>query len=401
MSAQVSGSAGTLSAEQLRDNATAIIEQLQTFADAAERGRRLPAESVALIREAGLVRTIQSASCGGHQQSMRTHVDVVSRVAEGCGATAWVLGVFHAHSWMLGHFPAAARADVYATNPDALVAAVIGPRGQARRRADGSYLLEGFWPFGSGSEHSDWLILGAEVFDEAGTKVDEGDLLVPTAEIDIQDDWHVAGLQGTGSASLIARAVSVPAHRFLSLPALIERRSEAYGDEAAGWTSQAQAVPVLTLCIVPTALGIARAALAAFLRTVPGKRVQYSPHIADEWIPTQVACGAAAGKIHAAELLLYRVADDIDGYAAAGEPMPLELRARIRMDCALVVRLLLEAVEALYLYAGASALSLKNTLQRASRDMHAINMHGLLFFDTSAELYGRVLLGKGPNTPIL
>jgi hypothetical protein len=30
-----------------------------------------------------------------------------------------------------------------------------------------------------------------------------------------------------------------------------------------------------------------------------------------------------------------------------------------------------------------------------------VNMHALLLFDTSAEIYGRVLLGKGSNSPIV
>jgi hypothetical protein len=81
--------------------------------------------------------------------------------------------------------------------------------------------------------------------------------------------------------------------------------------------------------------------------------------------------------------------------------MPMEVRARIRMDCSYAVRLLLEAVDKLFLNGGASGLSLKGSLQRAARDLHAINMHALLLFDTSAEIFGRVLLGKEPNSTIV
>lgn len=391
----------TPGAEELRARARSIVEDLKKLAFEADGLRRLPKESVALMRKHHLGRVIQPKSCGGYAISMRSHVDVISTVGEGCGATAWVYGVGQAHSWMIGHLPAKAREEVYGTDPDALVAAVIGPRGRAVRQADGTYLLSGLWPFASGCEHSDWLLLGAEVFDPAGAKIDEADLLVPTASVEIKDDWHVAGLQGTGSATVVARDLRVPEYRYLSLPPWIEGESPSFqvGDDE--WLSRAQAIPVLGLCISTAALGIAKSALAEFRRIVPGKKIVYTNHIADDWIPIQTALGQAAAMIHAAELVLYRIADDIDDHARRSERMPMEVRARIRMDCSYAVRILLEAVDKLFLNGGASGLSLKGSLQRAARDLHAINMHALLLFDTSAEIFGRVLLGKGSNSPIV
>lgn len=391
-----------LSAAELKERARSVVPRLRELAAEAEKLRRVPDESIALVKQAGLVRTIQPLSCGGHGQSMRTYLDVVSTIAEGCGSTAWVLGVAQAHSWMLGHFPPQAQQDIYGADPDTVVAAVIGPRGVAKRQPDGSYILNGVWPFGSGCQHSQWLLLGAAVQDEDGNIIDEGDLAVPTAQIEIKDDWFVAGLQGTGSHTMVAKDVHVPAHRYLSLPALILRQTPPFGETGEDWFSRAQAVPVLSFCLVGSSLGIARAALEEFRRSVKGKRILYtSNHIADEWIPTQIALGHAASLIHAAELVMYRAADDIDEHAREGRPMALEMRARIRMDCAFAVRLLMDAVDKLMLIGGASGLSLKSTIQRAARDLRATNMHGLLLLETNAEIYGRVLFGKDPATPLV
>jgi len=108
-----------------------------------------------------------------------------------------------------------AQDDLYAADPDALIVAVLNARGEAHP-AGGGYRVSGFWPFGSGSQVSDWAILGARVQDSGGKVVDEGCFVIPTSEIEIKDDWHVAGLRGTGSCSLMATDAEVPVHRFIS-----------------------------------------------------------------------------------------------------------------------------------------------------------------------------------------
>ena len=388
-------------AAELTRRAEAAAEEFRARVPRAEADRRVPAENMARIRESGLLRVIQARSCGGHELSMRAHLDVISAIAEGCSSTAWVLGVMHAHSWMMAHFPRRAREDVYAADPDTMISAVLGPRGRAVLNDDGSCTFGGFWPFGSGCEHAAWLLLGAELFDRDGALVDVVDFLVPAGDVAIQDDWYVAGLAGTGSCSIKVDGLTVPAHRRLSIPGLIAGDTPGMAEGYDGWLHRAEAVPVLALCLCGGALGLARAALAEFRRAVRDKPVSYTPHIYSEWPATHVRLGEAASLIEAAHLVLYRVADDIDSHARSGTPMTMEMRARIRMDCSQGVKFALDGADKLFLMAGGSGLALKSPLQQASRDLHAINMHGLLLPEASAELYGRLLLGLEPNTEII
>jgi 3-hydroxy-9,10-secoandrosta-1,3,5(10)-triene-9,17-dione monooxygenase len=381
--------------------AESLIPELRSRAILADEMRKVPAENIDLLKKNGLLQTIQAAACGGHELRMRAHVDVISTIAGGCNATAWVLGVYQAHSWLLGHLGEQAQRDVYANGGEQAVAAVIGPRGKATRKADGSYVLSGFWPFASGNAASDWLLLGSEIFDEQGNKLDDGDLLVPKSELEVLDDWFVSGLQGTGSSSVKCANLSVPAHRFLSLSALLENQTTPYTDPNAPSVFKSQAGPVLGLCIASGATGVARGALEEFLKVVPGKKVMYTAHISHEWLPLQRVLGEAASKIHAAELVLYRIADDIDEYARRGEKMPMSVRGRIRMDIALVPRLCRDAIFDLLTIGGASGLSLKSPIQRAARNLQATCMHGFLLYDSGAEIYGKVLLGLDPGTPVV
>ena len=385
----------------VRAAAEQLVGPLREFAALAESQRRVPDESLRLLRASGLLTLLQPASCGGRQMTMRAHLDAVSTIAKGCNAAAWVLGVYHAHSWMMGHMGRQAQLDVYGESSDAPIAAVIGPRGKAVRQRDGGYILSGFWPFCSGNAAARWLLLGAEIFDEAGAKLDEGDLLVPTEQVERLDDWRVAGLQGTGSNSVRCEGLTVPAHRYLSLSALLENHTPPYADPAAPALYKAQAGPVLGLCIASAAPGMARGAIEEFVRVVPGKRVNYTDHLSHDWTPVQAALGEASGEVHAAELLLERIADDIDDHARRAQKMSMRLRARIRFELALAVRLCHAAVERLYTIGGAAGLQLASPIQRAARNLQAVNMHGLLLYESGAEIFGRVELGLDPGTTVI
>lgn len=391
----------TTTAADLVERARSVAEELRPRAAMAEEMRRVPAENFERVCDAGLLTVIQSRRCGGHELSMRAHLDVVSAIAEGCASTSWVLGVMHAHSWLMAHFPHRAQDEVYGQDPNTMISAVLAPRGKATRQSDGTYRLDGFWPFGSGCQLSKWLILGAEVHDEKGEFLDLADFLIPTADVNIRDDWYVAGLQGTGSCSLVVEALQIPSHRYLSILGLIARDTPGMKDGYEGWLHKGEPVPVLSLALCGGAAGLARAAVREFRKAIAGKTVAYTEHVQTEWSSTHITLGGAAALADAGELLLYRAADDIDRLARAGEPMSMEMRGRMRMDCSQGVRFALEAADRLFIASGGAGLALGSPMQRISRDLHAINMHGLLLHEASAEIYGRVLLGLEPNTIII
>ncbi|MGH7034539.1 MAG: acyl-CoA dehydrogenase family protein [Stellaceae bacterium] len=380
--------------------AASLVPSLSARAAEAEQLRRLPDANVRALQEAGLLKILQARRYGGYQMSLHTHIDAIAAVAHGCGSTAWCMGVMHAHSWLMSSFPQAAQEETYGAKPDTIISAVIAPRGKAEP-AEGGYRLNGFWPFASGCQHAHWLLLGAQVLDRDGAVVDEADLLVPSADIVIRDDWNVVGLRGTGSCSILAKDVVVPPHRYLSLPALIEGKTPG-ADLHEGSLYKSAAVPVLALALAPPALGMAEAALAAFQERLPGREIAYTDRLVQrDSSTTHRQIAAAATRIHVARLLLHRAVDDIEAAAERGAMMEFATRARIRMDCARAVRECLEAVEPLFLACGGSGIGEANPVQRAWRDLHAVNMHGLLALETNEEMYGRVLLGLDPNTALI
>ncbi len=363
-----------------------VAEELKSRVTQTEEMRRVPEENLARLSEEGLLGVLQSRRNGGHELSMRAHLDVVSAVAEGCSASAWVLGVMQVHSWLLSHFPTATQDDVYKDDPNAMVSAVLTPKGKAVRQSDGTHVLNGFWPFGSGCQLSNWLLLGAEVVDENDEHLDLADFLIPTSEVGIKDDWYVAGLQGTGSCSLAVENLQIPAHRYLSLIGLLNRNMPGLASGELGWIHRGEALPLLALALCGGVIGFGRMAIKQFRTNIEDKKVAYTEHTQTEWSSTHITYATAASTIDARELLLYRAADEIDRLARNNEAMTIEMRGRMRMDCSHGTRMILEGANKLFLSSGGSGLSLSNPMQQIARDLHAINMHGLLMLEPSAEL---------------
>jgi len=391
----------TLTADEVKPAAEALIEELRSREIETDAGRKIPVENIKLLADSGLLTIFRAKKWGGSELNMKAHVDAVSTVAEGCQATAWCLGVYHAHDFVIAHMPEQAQRDIYETNPHQAVAAVIGPRGKAVKQDDGSFVLNGFWPFASGNAASDWLVLGAEAVDQQGTVLDHIDLAVRKSDLICLDDWNVAGLQGTGSNSVKAENVAVPAHRTVSLTAIIEGQTATYADASSPALFRLQGQPALSMFVATSTIGSAKHALEEFKRVVPGKMIQYTDNISHEWSVIQIALAEAETKIRMAELLFRKAAEDIDDYAERNEKMPLELRGRYRMDVGMVPRLCRDAVMRLFTVGGAAGLSLKSPIQLNARNLQAASMHGLLLYEAGAEIYGRVLLGVDPGSPII
>jgi 3-hydroxy-9,10-secoandrosta-1,3,5(10)-triene-9,17-dione monooxygenase len=390
------GSGADIDRRKLVARAAALVPELRANVPATREGRRVADANVAAMADAGLFRVLQPRRWGGLEADMRTHLEVVSTIAEGCSSSSWILGVLQIHSWLLAQFSDAAQADVYGEDADARIAAVLAPRGQARRVEDG-FELSGFWPFASGCNHARWLILGATVEGEE-PQLAEGLFLVPTDAVENMDDWNVGGLRGTGSHSVRCEGVFVPDHRHVSI-------SQALTDSGPGRDGnpgplyRAAGAPALVLALTGSALGAAEMAYASFVERLPGRAVAYMDGLQqDHWTATHLQLGEARTKIDVARLLLSRAADDIDEWSRSGSDMPLEIRARTRADCSWGVRQCLEAVETLYIASGGSGLANSSLIQLAQQDLHAINMHGILILETNLDIYGRVILGQDPGT---
>ncbi len=384
------------SAAELLTHAKAIADLVRGRAQQTEADRRVSQDVIASVREAGLFRVMQPQVYGGYEYGFDVFEPVVAAIAAGCGSSGWVYGLLASHQWLVACYSREAQ-DEYWADRDTLSAGSYAPAGQGVA-ADGGYRVSGQWSFCSGCDNSQWLHLGAMLPDGAGAK--PGFILVPTADCTIDDNWRTMGLSGTGSKNIVAKDVFVPKHRTV-----------AFADLAAGQSPGAQVhanpifrqsfLAVLPATIVAPVLGMAEGALASFLDMVKGRvtrgAVAGGNRRMAEFAAVQQRAAEATACIDAAKLLMFRDLAEAHDAALRGDPANVELRLRNRRDQAFCVKLLVQAVDALFLAAGGQGLFLDHPLQRAWRDAHAAASHISLNWDSAGTMYGQYLLGLEPK----
>jgi alkylation response protein AidB-like acyl-CoA dehydrogenase len=144
-----------------------VAAQLAAAAAETERGGKLSDESVKLVRQAGVMRMLQPADFGGYAAHPREFAESVMEVAHHCGSTGWVCGVGGVHPWEMALMDRKLQAELWSENPDTWLASPYAAQGMAVP-TDGGYIVKGHWNFSSGTDHCDWVVLGAMVADASG-----------------------------------------------------------------------------------------------------------------------------------------------------------------------------------------------------------------------------------------
>ena len=383
----------------------ARVKELQPLirknAAQGEKDRRVVEESIQALTEAGMFKVAVPKRYGGYETSMRTMLDVSGAVAEADGGTSWVVTLTNVMAWAVSLFPEQAQDDVFGANPEAKVSGVLAPTGTTRK-IDGGWQVSGRWYYNSGSLHADWAGLGVPVTNEAGEVIDQGMVLIPRADLSLEDTWFVAGMRASGSNCLIADDVFVPEHRMLSIPAAIEGNYPSERTEEEAFYRSAF-VGILALVLVGPQLGMGRAALD-FVTSKAGKKpISYTFFESQsDSVGFQLQIAEAAQLIDTATLHAYRAADDIDQAAARGTYPDYLTRARIRADTGLVAEKITRAIDILLSAHGAGSFAEVSPLQRIWRDSAVAARHAVVAPTVSFEVYGKALLGREDRiTPLV
>ncbi len=389
-----------LNAAQAKQAAAALVPKLAERAAAAERLRRTPQESVADLHAAGLMRMMQPLRFGGSELGLDALLDVVLELSRGCASTAWVFSNLASHAWNIGQFELQAQHDIWDANPDALVATGLAfPCGKATPVA-GGYRVSGRWPFGSGVDASDWMLVGGMAEVEGGAP-QRRFFLVPRPEFESLDNWQAYGLGGTGSHDVEIKDAFVPAHRSMAAEVFAAGQNvpgaKVYDNPLFRMPTFAAFAYVLSS--IP--LGTAKAALGQFIEGMRARAGTYTGVRVAELSSVQARIAEASACVEFAEVVLRRDWRELEDGVMAGEFPGMETKLRWKRNVAFAMTLVVRAIDALMPAAGAGGLSLNRPLQRQFRDIHAASAHIALTWDVHAAAYGQSALGLQPQGGLL
>ena len=180
---------------ELVDRARELAPLLRKNAAASEANRRVEEETIQAVRKAGLMRVCTPKRYGGWEMNTRAMLDVSSALAEADGATAWVVNLNNICCWLTSLYPVKAQDEVFGRDPDTCVSGVLNPTASVKKEGDGYRIISGTWHYNSGGWHAQWAVLGFPIVNDAGEMIDQGNALIPMADLTREDTWFVAGMR--------------------------------------------------------------------------------------------------------------------------------------------------------------------------------------------------------------
>jgi 3-hydroxy-9,10-secoandrosta-1,3,5(10)-triene-9,17-dione monooxygenase len=368
-----------------------FVASLAARADQAERLRRLPPETISDYKASGLATLLLPERFGGRQAQFSRLLEPVRRMAHGCASSAWTLGFYTLHNWMLSLFEIEAQEEIFATGP-VLAPAPLAPTGRAVV-VDGGVRVTGRWSWATGIMDADWVIVGAILDDGAGA-ISPALVALPADQSEVADVWHTAGMRGTGSHDVIVTDVFVPQRRVVSVV-------DIYGGTAPGSIAHDCAtyrwpmVPALALTAAMPVLGAAEKVVELYRDRVQERVLAYSGVAQKDQPAAQIRLGDARVRLRALSALVDDTAAGIERIVAAGDRVPRAVRADARAAAAHTVHESRAIIADLLEASGASAQFLSNPLQRAKRDVDIAAGHVVFDYDLSRELSGALSVGAG------
>jgi 3-hydroxy-9,10-secoandrosta-1,3,5(10)-triene-9,17-dione monooxygenase len=392
-----------LTPDELVEPARALHDVVRAEADRAEIDGGYSAELHRRFTDAGFFRIVQPRRFGGYQFSVETFLRVMMEISQANTGTAWNLSLGAAHTLQVcAYFSERAQTEFFGTTGYFSAPHRASPMGRATP-VDGGYVVSGRWEYASGITHATHFIatsMGPGPGDEDVMLAP----LIPVAALTVLDDWggdHSLGLRASGSNTVVADEVFVPAHHVevydwfdAEIPPGGPKGYRVHGDPM--YLGRTLTIYYGELAALLT--GAARSSIIEYERLMRERTTSFPPviprtasHDHLRWL------GQARRQAEAAEALVIAGArghrERGERWASHGEPFTVAdddyLRGLLTQACSLAT----SAVELLYRTAGSRAIRPGSILQRNFRDVSTAATHPATNYDAVAEMSSRLRLG--------
>jgi alkylation response protein AidB-like acyl-CoA dehydrogenase len=380
-----------------RDELIAMIrEQAEVLADGGNRSeemRTLPADTVSVLREMGVFWAKTPAELGGEPLTPLEFCDVIEELAYVDGSVAWAAMIGAGCNGLAGGWLPAAEKVFRAGRPLPVVAGQLSPRGTGTP-VEGGYIVTGHWRFSSGLRHSSWLIGAFKPQSltsgrDCPAPPDSAIVVfaIPRDHAEIIDNWHVAGLAGTGSLDWRVDGAFVPEEMTYELGTPAARGGDLFRLGMPTFVSNE---------VPPWCVGVARRALDDIAEiSLHTDRFPGGPTVSERAV-FHKELGRAATRVRAARLLHRDAMATAWTCATGGLEPPEDVSVEVNVASVFAVETCADVVSDLFRYGGGRVLSLASPMQRHLRDLLAARQH-LAVSEESYETAGRLILNSRPH----
>jgi 3-hydroxy-9,10-secoandrosta-1,3,5(10)-triene-9,17-dione monooxygenase len=363
--------------------------------------RRLSDGTWQQLLAGGFLRSLQPARWGGGEVSLLEFFDASLELSAASPAAGWVAGVIGVHPFQLALFPDEAQQEMWGEDPTTMHSSSYYPTGKAEP-APGGYRVSGRWSFSSGCDHCRGVVLGAIVGtrEVAGKPIpDFRSFLLLHGQYRIEDNWHVAGLQGTGSKDIVVDGALVPDHRSqshldyaLNLPLPGQQKND-------GALYRLPQSVVFNMALAASVLGSARGFIEMWTQETRS-RVVMGRRIADDPL-AQRRLAEATWDLEAGVLRIRTDARELWEMAEARVAPTMAQRAHLRWNMNRGCERVGRAVADLFRASSGRTIFLDHPLQQRFQDVQGALGHAYLVSDPVARALGGNLLGTSSPDFIL
>lgn len=360
------------------DLARGMKDLVREEAAESERRRTLSRNVVDAMWSTGLMSAFNPAPAGGVEPSFAQMIETWIEMAWQDGSFGWV-GIANLPSSFAAatYLPDDGFAEVFTAHDNHVtMGGQFFPNGQGVA-VDGGYRLTGSWSFGSGTGHAEYVAAGfLPMVDGEMRWVSEGvpDMqvaIVPRADVQFNDGWHVQGLKATGSYDYAIDDVFVPHGRTFAL----------FTREPLRGTSPATRMgmmPVTAAGHAAWALGVAKSMLDD-VAELAATKFRMSDMAALATRPTfQKGLARHVAAWRAARLLVLDAFGTAEAAVAAGDDLTPTMRADMRVAAVHATDTARECAEWAHLAAGTTAIREDSRLERAFRDIYTGTQHAFI-----------------------
>lgn len=388
------------SVEELVERARALFPILAEHTEQTEQDGRVSDELTRIVKDAGLHRVMQPRAFGGYGYAPSAVFKVCFEMARACSSTSWCNMVANSNAWFASYWPKEVQEEIWRKDPEAMIVISGIPVGKGRK-VEGGYEIWGVWPWASNCDNCDWAIVSSAIADNEGDAPETQWFIVPMDEIQIDhDSWNMAGMRGSGSKNLVRKEPLFVADAWrVKLSQVMQDTTP--GRAIPGNTISSYNFGTLSgVVLLGPVLGMAQGALESFTEAMKSKvktSLKAGASVTAGATPAiQMRVADASARIDAAIALLLTSVEPFEAKVAAGEPVTVEERVRVRRNIGFAARQAFEAVNILAEGAGASSFALKSPFQRFWRDLMVGVRHVTLETDGIYAMAGQERFGLEP-----